>query len=666
MGNPDFRLSQNLKMSPSAQIKNLVPENLTDIPKKDEWKLGRIWFNTTIGKLQGVFLKLDRDTGQPVQPEEMEIRVIGGDLLGETRDGNYWPDGLFDFTEQTKISDAMDEVNEALKDLAPPEATLLRGELNLTGQKFLTGKVSILTNDSPNKLIMAGVNSGEELSYIVINPMIQADLPNDGLLVKGKQQQQFGKADQGIIAAFVDGVRVDDGIDLKTVFYNKGRDFADVFQGFDYPIEQIITDIEGKEISVLVNPNKDKFKSVTGALTIGKVERYNDFKKWQRGSGYLNITVTPGNHDIWVEHDGISSGAIMNAEIKTDPFKTNILKVFYDPSKTIPTSTTTNATVSSSQVKYISGIPFHNKDIKITFNYQAKNIFDYTYWDKPISIKITGCDHDLVEWNSKDSNLKNVLVPKWNDTFDLVNYVVDYSAKASIVDSLTITTKSGKPAYGWSKDENKTLTVLIDNTGLYGNSNSIKETFIDEEYRIDSVAINSDNLKSVLDYKLGIWDSTKKLKDDQAQQYMGSLIKAQSDFKKFNILVDYTTHANTEQTYCRRIYRDGKSNSNGILKVDVKGEVGLDFDIFIKFPSITAWLNLNEMFDVEVFAENYLTNGMGCATKITKTKTGYNFDWTIGTFSTFDSGFGYLVKIVIKTSSVKITGIEEISDNWRL
>ena len=44
----DFRVKQHLKMSPNAQIKNLVPENLSAIPPESEWKIGRIWFNTKI------------------------------------------------------------------------------------------------------------------------------------------------------------------------------------------------------------------------------------------------------------------------------------------------------------------------------------------------------------------------------------------------------------------------------------------------------------------------------------------------------------------------------------------------------------------------------------------------------------------------------------------
>ena len=73
----DYRLQQHLKMSPNAQIKNLVPETLSEIPLESEWKLGRIWFNTTIGRFQSVFAKIDEATNLPYDPIELEVAVLG-------------------------------------------------------------------------------------------------------------------------------------------------------------------------------------------------------------------------------------------------------------------------------------------------------------------------------------------------------------------------------------------------------------------------------------------------------------------------------------------------------------------------------------------------------------------------------------------------------------
>ena len=663
----DFRLKQHLSMSPNAKIKNLVPENLSSEPPEEEWKLGRIWLNTTIGKLQGVFLKLDRYTGKPIQPEELEIRVIGSDALGETSDGKYWPDGLFDFDENTRISDSVDNINEALMALAPPEATLLRGDLNLTKQIFITGKVS-KSDSSPIKLSMHNGTAGEELSYIISNPHVSATLPTSGLLIKGKNQQQFGKADQGIIMAVIDAVPVDEGVNLKDLFYEDARDYEGVLQGFDHEIEQKIYDIEENEIVVEANPNKERFVSSSGTLTINTIERYNDFKKWQKGSGSVKFTVSPGKHDLWVEHSVFVSGPFQNEEIKTKPFKTNLLNVFYDPSMDLPTSKISNFSLLSGKIKHISGVLFYFSDIKFEFDYTATHVFDYTYWDKPVSIRMTGSTHDLVSWNAKQSSLYGIEFPRWDDVFDLNKYLINYDVKNSAIDRVFLVAKSGKPVTGWGKEDKSEISILIDTFSITGNSTNLKETFVDEEYRLNKNKVDFDDVIDITQNTTGSWDSSLLLSVNDAQQYMGTLIKAKDNFEKYGSTIDYTNNGNAKkQHYYRRIFvTDKRPNSNGILKVETPNTIGTDFDIFIKLPNKTGWLNINKMFDQILFSENYaMDNIVGCGTNIKKTKSGYELPWTIGRLSTLDSGFGYLINIEIKSNDCIINEIEEISDTWR-
>jgi hypothetical protein len=661
----DFILKQNIRMSPNAQIKNLVPENLIDIPPMYEWKLGRIWFNVSIGKLQGIFLKLDKDTGLPIKPEEMEIRVVGADALGQTKDGSFWPDGLFDFTEQTKIADAMDDVNEALKDLAPPAATMLRGDLYLCEQQFITGKVSIVDHFAPHDVILSDITPGDEINYIVSNPHIKATLPTTGLVVKGKQQQQFGRADQGIMTVVLNGVKFDDGIDLGYTFFEKGRDYSDVFQGYDHTIDQIITTIDGRELSVEVNPNKDNYRSSTGILTINTIERYNDFKKWQRGSGTVEFDVSPGKYNLHVEHDCIISGQHQQSEIITDPFKTNTLLLFFDPSTIKPTTKVSKFKVASGSTKFVSGVQYYNTDISFSFDFLAKNLFDYTYWDEPISIVMDGSKHNLLKWNSSESTLKNSTVPVWNDTFGLSSYTIEYKALNTIVNTINVTTKAGKPITGWGTETNTNVKVLVDTYPIFGNSTTLKETFIDEQYRLDINMIDVDNISSVSLHSTNTWDSEQQLTSGNAHQFMGNLIKARLNMNEYGVNVDYSSFAAENSVYYRRIFANNKPNSNGLIKIETNGKIGLDFDVNIRFPSITGWLNVTELFDVEIFKENFNMDGIGCATSITKTKTGYEFGWTIGQFSTVTSDFGYLVKITIKSDSCVINELEEIASTWR-
>jgi len=661
----DFRLKQNLKMSPNSQIKNLVPENLITIPPEDEWKLGRLWFNVTIGKLQGIFLKLDTITGKPLQPEELEVKIVGADALGTTKDGEFWPDGLFDFTQHTKIADAVDDMNEALKELSPPEATLLNGDLNLINQHFIVGNVSKQNELAPDTLRMNGITSGTTINYIIDNPNVSATLPIEGRVVKGKIQEQFGKADQGIIVAVINDEFVDEGINLFNAFNEASRDY-DVIQGYDAPIMQNIIDIENHAITIEANPNKDNYISSSGMLTVNTITRYNNFKKWQKGTASVDFTVVPGRHKLHVEHDGFISGSYLNTEIITEPFKTNSLEVFYDPNNTSPTSTITHFDISSGITKYVSGIPYYNTNISFSFNYKSTELFNYTYWDKPVSIIMDGSNHNLMNWNDVSSSLSGLLVPMWNDEFNLVSYTLAYNSANTITNKITIVAKAGKPITGWGLESSITKKILIDTHQIIGNSSSIKETFIDEEYRIKIETIDQDDKENVALHSKGTWNSNLSLQLGEAQQFMGSLKKAQSDFVEYNIATDYTLLSGVNQEYYRRIYTvDEKPNSNGKIKLKTNGIIDTDFDAYIKLPGITGWLDLKELFDSDIFSREYNIDGTGCASIISKTTDGYEIGWSIGTFSTVNSGFGYLIKIIIKSNDCILTEISELSENWR-
>lgn len=81
----DFRIKQHLSMSPNAKVKNLVPESLEEIPAEEDWKVGKIWFNSTVGRFQSVFVKIDEATNLPLNPEELEVRVLGEDDVDATK-----------------------------------------------------------------------------------------------------------------------------------------------------------------------------------------------------------------------------------------------------------------------------------------------------------------------------------------------------------------------------------------------------------------------------------------------------------------------------------------------------------------------------------------------------------------------------------------------------
>ena len=145
---------------------------------------------------------------------------------------------------------------------------------------------------------------------------------------------------------------------------------------------------------------------------------------------------------------------------------------------------------------------------------------------------------------------------------------------------------------------------------------------------------------------------------------MGKLQAAKDSYSQYGVSVDYTSFQNETQVYYRPIQANGKANSNGTLKISTTADIGTEYDAFIKFPGITGWLDINKLYDVQDFTNNKSVDGTGCAVNINSTSSTLTVDWTIGTNSTIDTNYSYVVKLVLKNKNINITEIAEISTNW--
>jgi len=656
----DYMLHQHLKMSPNATIKNLVPETLTDVPDEADWKLGRIWYNATIGKFQTVSLKMDSSTGAPVEPNVLEVILLGSDELGFTRDGEYYPDGLFNFNTTTKVSLAVDEINEALKDLAPAESTGLNGDLSITTTHgFKSGRVSKL-NVAGQQLKLDGVTEGDYISYIIKDNKLTATLPTVGFIVKDKQQTQFGKADQGLIVGYYDNVVVDAGINLYDNFNEPSRDYFGVTQGYLPSVNQNVTATNGSVSTVVANPNKANYISATSFLTVNTIERYNDFKKWQKGDGIVNIgtlngqdPIEPGRHTFSVKHTDVLGG----------DYDTNTAAVFYDPDTTETTTAITAFVLNTGDTKNVSGVAFLNSNITFKLGLTVDNAFAYTYWDRPIRLSSSYTDAGTVVWNDTSSNLSGETIPFWDDNIELTDYLISYTGVSKYDTDITLTAKAGKVTTDWGNTASSNLKLLVDTYKIANNSTYLKETFNDEDYRL--VETTDFDTGADIISAVGSWDSAALLTTGNAQQFMGKLQVAKDSYAQYNVNVDYTPFKNETQTYYRPIYVNGKANSNGTLKISTSADIGSEYDAFIKFPGITGWLDISKLYDVQDFTNNKTVDGTGCAVSINSTSTSMTVDWTIGTNSTIDSNYSYVVKLVLKNKNINIKEIAEISQNWR-
>jgi hypothetical protein len=225
-----------------------------------------------------------------------------------------------------------------------------------------------------------------------------------------------------------------------------------------------------------------------------------------------------------------------------------------------------------------------------------------------------------------------------------------------------LTAKAGKVSTSWGNTDVSTLKLLVDTYSDNNNSTYLKETFIDEEFRLLDTT-DFDNGGEIIE-TVGDWDSTLLLTEKNAQQFLGNLQVAKDNYSEYGVEVDYTSFQNDDQIYYRPMYAVNKPNSNGTLKIYTKATIGNDYEVFIKFPTITGWLDITKLYDVQDFSNNKTVDGTGCAVNINKKSTSFEVDWTIGTNSTNDSNFLYVVKIILKNKNTIINEIAEISNNW--
>jgi len=635
----DVLFKQHLKLSPNAQFKNLVFEKLDKEPPKEEWRAGRVWFNTSIGKFQGIFYKLDPKTGLPVEPKELELRILGADELGYPSDGEFYPDGLFEFTATTKIVNAIDDINEALKDLAPSDASPLFGELEIFNQK----QKGLLSDISELNIEHGDIEFGDEINYIILENNIKGKTKELGKEIKGEIQKQFNKADKGILNIYVDNEKLDNGINLEELFYEPSREFDLAFQGYDYPVIQNVYNHYGEKVSEKINPNKDKFINETKTLIVNKIEKYNNFKMWQRGIASFNLNLNDGFHEIKITHENIPT-----------PQETLPTKIFIETNSNEIKLNKSDILING-DTKYLSGIPYYN-NLKINFDISISNLFDYTYWLIPVKLEIENIDTTDIIWNDENTNLNNKDFPKYNDDFNY-NNEISYFKENYTNEILNINLLAGKPK---TKDYinlyNFNKKILINTYG--NNSNNLEEYFTDETYR-KPLNINFDNIDEI---KNTNWDSSKELSENDALIYMNKLTGAKKDFTEFNIDIKYDFKP--PYYYIRYIIGD-KANNNGIIEIKTNNILNNDFNIYFKLPGVTGWLDLSKLYDYEYFKNNYTKDGTGNATNIKKTNDGYQISWTVGDLSTIDSDYMYLIKLELLNENSIIYELKEISPNWR-
>ena len=528
--------------------------------------------------------------------------------LGTPSDGTY-TDGLLDLKPTDKVADAVDDINEVLKYLAPENAKDLSGDITWSNT-FITGKVAGNTGTTH-------YNAGDTAT-ITRDTTLSGELPDP--------DHEFNHADEGVLKLYLNGT-VSDSVDLGANFDEANRAGC-----------QTYTPLSG----------------ANNQLTVTQVCWYNNFPLWQKGNATINLSsLSMGDYTVKVTRDIDNDG--------TDDQETNEFMFFVDAETARP-GIASGPTVSEGTTvnyKYLSGIKFYgaNTEFKVSTTSDT-HLFEYTYVDDPIRITMPGMTDVAV--SITDSTVTGVSSPpNYNDQMTITDKVITLNQSNVASDDAKVTVIPRDPwGDGTAAVESITDKRLVN---TYGDvSTETEELFQDEQYRLPSTANFDDDTLALT----GNWDSTAVLSDGDAQVFNGKLIYPSTNYTSGyapaqSSSADYSTFSG-DQVYYRVIHSSSPHNSGTIVLGNVStSDIGTNVSVYIKLPTQTGWLSLQDQFNAATFTG---ADGDGARTSLTQNGSDVHIGWSSGTKSTANSNGRYYIKIVLHNSGVEITKL--IENDW--
>jgi len=521
-----------------------------------------------------------------------------------------WIDGLNQWTETTKIKDALYELNLIEKYLAPSDAGSLDGkDLSLQGSALLSGRLS-----DGNVNYKPGISPGASASNILHNGTI--------ILLSPDQLNSFNKADKGNIQVYINGSMIDT-FDLSTFFVEANRD---TYQAYPPRL------------------------SVSGYLTITDVRAFNNFPIWQKGTCSMEIPssmLRKGYNYIQLKHTGLS----------TDQ-ESNVFELFKDEGTVSPSIFFTSLVENYSVYKHLSGVKFFGRTSTFYLNCYAQNVFDNTYHSiSPViySSTLGTLGTGTIDYN--DSSVNGISNPPRTDdlTMNISNKVLTVPSSNVRSMNALVGLQSRKPWASSATIFSESANRMIDAYGI--TSTPLNEYFDDENRRL---GLGSYNI--IPSDIVAQWNSQAFLSNGQAQVYNGQLIYPKDNFTTKipgTGQPDYSSFFGP-QRYFRVYISSGNPHNSGILRIVNGGAIvspvgSGSLNVEIKLPGTTGFMDLGKPFDSGTFTGS---DGQGCRVSV----SGNDYTWTSGTFSTAYSGWMYVIRVTLLNNTVAINEISEV--NW--
>ena len=531
------------------------------------------------------------------------------ETLGTPSDGG-WTGGLFNWTPVTLKSDALDDVNEALKYLAPDDASSLDStSLVISNTTLYSARLS-----DGNINYKSGAGVGSTIAYVLTDANFN--------FTNATSPATFNKADEGTLKLYINGV-LKDSFDLASDFDESYRSSTQVYTPKNSPLNYI---------------------------TITSVGYYNTFPLWQRGMTTLNIAqadLRQGWNYIKLVHDELSVSQ-----------ETTEYDVFYDQGVNAATVTTPIITENMPVFRWLSGVKFYYRGSTFNLSGTASNIFDNTFYPTaPYSYTTTSSTmgSGSVDWD--DATVSGISNPPaiTDATMTITNKVLTVPSSNVRSTNARVTVTSRKAWSTSSSSSSASANRLID--AYDTNSNGLNELFNDENRRLTSGSY--DTIPGSI---TGVWNSETVLSNGNLQVYNGSLIYPITNYSSGYLPTQSANYSafSGNQVYYRAFYKASTPKSSGVYEIlgIVAGDVAQvgsgNINVEIKLPTQTGWLDLGKAYDSGTFTG---IDSDGCKTA----QSVNSWSWTCGSFSTADSGYMVIVRVTFRVNTVSITSLKETS-----
>lgn len=540
-------------------------------------------------------------------------------ILGTPNTGPF-SSGLFVFATSSFITDAIEQMDEALAALAPAQPLSMTGLTFTGGPTTHSGKPSALPVVPLDYFHPAtGYTSGSSISTIVSSNSFTLTTATTG----------FSDADKGFLLLKVTA--------SGTTNFSLSGSFNATLKG--------------------TNQTYPPSSSLDGKLTVTFVGIFNSFPLWQRGTAQINVSSLSGGYNSF-EIDHVVAGS---------PRASTLREMFYD-SQGAPVMVTPILSASSQVFQYLSGIKYIGTGSILQVSSSVSAAFNNTYLQQPLAYSFVSNGVAASTLDLTDAALAGFTkpIPFAAESFSVNNKQFTVNVANHNTNDEKITLTFTKPV-GTSDSKSSVSQNMLVNT--YSNfAGDLSDSLVDENYRLVDPGTYPSDFNSVPTFYSGTgtgWDPTAALTSGSAQVYNGSLVYPSINFTSGYVPTqtrDYSAFSGTRQVRYYRVIRNTGARSSGILTLGGLSAAdiapGGHAKVELKMPGVTGWKDLGVAFNPSEF-----TNGNPLITQdgqgIQSSVSGNTFNWSMGTASTSLSSNIYVLRITLNDSVRSVTSIAE-------